>query len=102
MVHHFFQENYPYRFPGVGWKGHPIILIPLSQWCFRKLLNNPERLVEFDNFVIKFYETVLSKLRTQNLLRKGTGKPPVTQVIFIMDVRDYPYSQLIKLEGLNL
>jgi hypothetical protein len=70
-------------------------LIPFSSWDFRKVLNQPDRLNEFDDFVTNFFENVCNRIRAEHLRRNETGHPPVTQVVILLDVQNYPYGQLI-------
>lgn len=74
-----------------------MILVPLADWDFRKVVNNPERLSEFDDFVIFFFEVICNHIK--EAYEKGKGKKddkvPVTQAILLIDVEKYPYSQLI-------
>lgn len=76
----------------------PVLLIPLADWDFRKILNNAERLDEFDDFVTNFFEVILNAIKEQHINRKENA--PITQLIIIVDVKDYPYLQLINYRGL--
>lgn len=74
--------------------------IGLAEWDFRKLINMPARLAEFDNFIAFVFETCLSKLESaQN--ERTPNEPPVTQLTLIIDAKNYPYGQLMSLKAVK-
>lgn len=78
--------------------GKKVICIPLSEWDFRKVVNIHER--QFDDFVTHRFETLVSILENKNKSR-GSGESPITQLTFLLDVKDYPYGQLIRLSAIK-
>jgi len=99
--HPFFAENYPYFVPGTNKLGQPVVLIPLADWDFRKVVNNADRLAEFDDFVATFFEIICRYIREQHLKRKETGHGPITQMTMLVDVKSYSYMQLINLGAMK-
>lgn len=72
----------------------------MSQWDVRKVVNDPDRLVEFDTFVTYLFESMMKILETQNGNRES-NQPPATQFLMLVDVKDYPYGQIINLGAMK-
>lgn len=71
----------------------------MADWDMRKVINNPDRLAEFDDFATYFFETFTSHIKNEHDKRKGNGQGPVTQFMFLVDVENYSYMQLINFKG---
>lgn len=71
----------------------------MGEWDMRKILNNADRLAEFDDFVTNFFETIMSRIRKEHDKRKENGQAPVTQMTMLIEVKNYAYMQLIHLSG---
>lgn len=77
-----------------------VLLVPLNDWDLRKVVNDPERMAEFDDFSTFFFETASKQIKDEHNKRKSTGGGAITQVVFLIDVKNYPYTQLMSLGGM--
>ncbi len=72
----------------------------LAEWDFRKVINIPERLSEFDSFITFMFETSMSKIENAQSER-SSNEPPVTQLTLIIDAKNYPYGQLMRFQAIK-
>lgn len=71
----------------------------MGDWDMRKIINNPDRLAEFDDFATNFFETITSHIKKEHDKRKENGEGPVTQMTMLIEVKNFAYMQLIHLSG---
>ncbi len=124
-IHPFFTEYFDFKMGGIGVQGQPsewswnkceinsdkssnhlhkkytsVVLLPLTDWDLRKVVNDPDRLAEFDDFATFFYEFICKQIMDEHNKRKDSGKEgAVTQMIMLIDVKDYSYKQLMNFGG---
>lgn len=76
-----------------------MFLIPLNDWDLRKVVNDADRLAEFEDFATFVFETICNHIKVEHNRRKADGRAPITQMILLIDVKKYPYMQLINIGG---
>lgn len=72
----------------------------MADWDLRKVVNDADRLAEFDDFATYFFEVICSHVKKEHDKRKETGQGPVTQVTMLIDVKNYSYAQLMNFRGI--
>lgn len=73
-------------------------LIPFSDWDFRILLNEPDRLAEFDDFVTNFFENMTREVQKAHE-KRSPEQSSVTHFTLVINAKDYPYGQLVNFSG---
>lgn len=120
-IHPFFTENYNIEFAGVDATGNPgkkvnwhwincghawwknkVFLVPLNEWDLRKVVNDAQRLSEFDDFATHLFELICSHIKDEHNKRKESGHGAITQMSLLIDVKNYSYMQLINFGGKNI
>lgn len=76
-----------------------VFLFPFSDWDLRKIVNNDERIAEFEDFATHLFEVLCKHINDEHNKRKENGQGPVTQMMMIFDVKNYSYMQLINFGG---
>lgn len=76
-----------------------MFLCPFSDWDLRKVVNSPDRLAEFNDYATFFFEVLSKQIQVSHEQRKENGQGPVTQMVLLLDVKNYSYMQLINLGG---
>lgn len=71
----------------------------MADWDLRKVVNNADRLAEFDDFATYFFELICKHIKAEHDKKKENGKGPVTHMTLFIDVKNYSYMQLINLGG---
>lgn len=76
-----------------------VFLFPFTDWDLRKVVNNAERLAEFDDFATFFFEMLCKQIKEEHDKKKENGQGTVTQMMMVFDVKNYSYMQLINIGG---
>ncbi|ODM96742.1 SEC14-like protein 5, partial [Orchesella cincta] len=97
-IHPFFVKNYPYKWAKTDKFGHPVMIVPLSEWDYRKIGDESNLQKEYENFLIQFYEDIMNHIKMAHGSRE-IGNPPITQLLIIMDATSYPFGQLFSISA---
>lgn len=73
--------------------------MPLNEWDLRKVVNDADRLAEFDDFATNFFEMICYHIKDEHDKRKDGGQGAITQMVMLLDVKSYSYMQLINFGG---
>lgn len=77
-----------------------VVCLPLSDWDIRKVVADVARMAEFDDFVTNMFETFINRLEIEHAKRPA-DHPPITQLTALIDAKNYPYGQLLKISAIK-
>ncbi|CAL8125475.1 unnamed protein product [Orchesella dallaii] len=74
--------------------------MPFSDWDLRKAAKIPGALEHFEGFATRFLQETMECIRNEHENRIE-GHFPITQVIFIVNCKDFPLGQLLNLGAIR-
>lgn len=71
-----------------------------GNWDLRKI-EAADRAEDFKQYTAYMFETIVNKIRMQNVNRKGTDLVPVRQYILLVDYTGFTYAQLLSFSAVS-